>query len=100
MAFPTWTFARAILFRSFVVWAGIRAILLVLGSALGGGVRLSFHAAVLLIVVVAALTTLEGRRRNEHVFLANLRVPTFWLVLLAVVVPALLEILIAIGVPA
>lgn len=96
MAFPTWTFARAILIRSFIVWAGIRAFLLLLGS----GVRLGLHASLLLIVVVAALTTLDGRRRNEHIFLANLRVPTFWLVFLAVVVPALLEILIAFFGPA
>ncbi len=100
MALPTWTFARAIFLRSFIVWAGIRATLLLLVIALGGGLRLGFHAALLLIVVVAALTTLEGRRRNEPIFLANLRVPSFWLVLLAAAVPALLEILIAIGVPA
>ncbi len=99
MAFPTWTFARAILLRSFIVWAGIRATLLLLVTALGGGVRLSVRAALLLIVVTTALTIFEGRRRNEHIFLANLGVPTLWLVLLAAAVPALLEILIAVGVP-
>ncbi len=93
MALPSWTFVRAIFFRSLIVWVAIRAVLV----ADSGDLQISVHAALLLIIAATALATLEGRRRNEHIFLANLRVPIFLLVLLAALLPALLEILIAIG---
>ncbi len=93
MALPSWPFARAILVRSFIIWAGIRAALLMLRS----GVHLSLQATLLLILVTTALATLEGRRRNEHIFLANLGVPLLVLVCLAAAVPTLLEVLIWVG---
>ncbi len=93
MAFPSWPFVRATLFRSFIVWAAIRAVLV----AESGDLQISIHAAFLLIMAATALATFEGRRRNEHVLLANLGVPLFVLVYLAAAVPMLLELVIAIG---
>ena len=72
---------RLVARRALGFWMGVRAIFLVTGLVAPEApppstfVFLSPGAAAVAVLVVAALATLHGRRRHEHIFLANLGVP-------------------------
>ena len=93
-------FAAAFLRRAAFLWVGVRLLFAVLVALnvdqLGPpSPVLSFRGALLVILLVAILGLLEARRRNEHVFLANLGVPQLVVAALSAV-PALAgELLVA-----
>ena len=85
---PPPPFLSSILLRSSIIWVGLRGMLFILFTL----VVPSFAAAALIVGVTALLTTMEGRRRNEHVFLANLGVQVWSLALVAAVLPLVGEL--------
>ena len=85
---PPSPFLASVLLRSSVIWVGLRGMLFILFTL----VVPSFAAAALIVGVTALLTTMEGRRRNEHVFLANLGVQVWFLALAAAVLPLVGEL--------
>jgi hypothetical protein len=91
--FPNRTFAWLTVIRAYVVWLALRVAMLA-----AGGLGVNLYSSVLAIAVTVALVTLEGRRRNEHLFLANLGVPLPALLILAGLPPTVMEL--AIGVAA
>ncbi len=93
MIFPDRTFTWLTVFRAFVVWLALRIVSL----AAGVGLVVDLYASVLIIVVTVALVTLDGRRRNEHLFLANLGVSLTALLILAGLPPAVMELAIGIA---
>jgi hypothetical protein len=84
-------FLRAIALRSLVVWACLRSALFILFAlVVEPPVALVVPeppAAGLIVVLAAALTTWDGRRRNEHIFLANLGISLWPRAMLAGVLP-------------
>ena len=77
MRLPGRPFAGALIRRSAVFWAGCR-LLVPLVVAVGGGTltaRDITRPLPALVPIVGCLGLLEARRRNEHIFLANLGVP-------------------------
>lgn len=90
MVLPPSLFLRSILIRSLVVWAGLRAF----GYFRVGVIVPTLGAVMLTIVLVAFLTALDGRRRNEPLFLANLGVTPWSLIILGGVVPLVAELLV------
>lgn len=76
---PDRLFLTALLKRALFFWLVPRAFLTLATRAapaeLGGfSLALSFEATLALVLLVAFLGLLEARRRNEHLFLANLGV--------------------------
>ncbi len=92
MIFPDRTFAWLTVIRAYVVWLALRAVMLV-----AGGLAVNLYASVLAIGVTVGLVTLEGRRRNEHLFLANLGVSLPALLILAALPPTVMELAIGIA---
>src|SRR5881397_4020541 len=77
-------FLRQILVRSILVWLGVRgAAFLLFGLTVP-----ALPAAGLVVALTVGLTTWDGRRLSEHVFLANLGIPV-WVLALAAAVPPL-----------
>jgi hypothetical protein len=79
-----------------VVWACLRSALFILFALVvpeppAAGLIVPVvpepPAAGLIVVLAAALTTWDGRRRNEHIFLANLGISLWPRVMLAGVLP-------------
>ncbi len=68
--FPPRRFATLLLTRAVLLWLAVR-----LAAAATSGVRQSPLAAVTVIAIATALTSLDARRQGEHLFLANLGVP-------------------------
>ena len=89
MVLPPAPFLRIILLRSLLVWAGIRGFLYLRA----GAIVPTPGAAAFTILLVAFLTVLDGRRRNEHLFLANLAVSRWTLIALGAVIPLGAELL-------
>jgi hypothetical protein len=80
---PPLPFLGQILLRSAIVWAGLRVALFILFNlVLPSGV-----VSCAIVALTVFLIGLDGRRRNEHVFLANLGVSTFPITVAAAVVP-------------
>jgi hypothetical protein len=79
--------------RASLVWLGLRAAMLALAGTLSGagGASVDLYSSVLIIVVTVALVLWDGRRRNEHLFLANLGVPLRALAIIAALPPLVLE---------
>ena len=102
MRFPDRVFARPLLIRGTLLWAGARgclALITWLVAGMEGPVtpQVTVEAAAWIIIVVGALGLLEARRRNEHLLLANLGIYQRTLGLLAAV-PALAgEVVIALA---
>lgn len=67
-----------------MIWLGVRGVAFLLFKL----VDPAPPAAALLVVLVAGLTTWDGRRLSEHAFLANLGVP-LWVLALAAAAPPL-----------
>ncbi len=78
-------FIGSIARRSFVVWFGLRVMLLIIFRLTIPNVP----AAMMIVVTVTAAVALDLRRRQEDLFLANLGVPLSALAL-AAAVPAIL----------
>jgi hypothetical protein len=87
---PPPPFLHQILIRSLLVWAGLRAF----GYLRARVIVPTIAAVMLTIVLVALLTALDGRRRNEPLFLANLGVTPWCLIILGGVVPLVAELLV------
>ena len=92
MHLPDRRFTIALLRRALYVWLGTRLLVAVGG---GGGVvgrglvSLTLRATGVIVLLVAFLSLLEARRRNEHLLLANFGVPEAALVGLSML-PALI----------
>jgi len=85
-------FLRSIVVRATGIWIALHVALLALFKVLS----LEPPAMLAVVAVVAWLTSLHGRRTSEHVFLANLGVPEWVLVIVAALPPSLLEWLLVI----
>ena len=72
MKFPDRWFTWLTVARAYVVWLALRLSALYVS---GGDPSVDLYSSVLIIVVTVVLVTMDGRRRNEHFFLANLGVP-------------------------
>jgi hypothetical protein len=94
---------RALLRRGAFLWVGTRVLfgfasLLTAGVFGSPSIGVAPHTAIGLACLVGVLGLLEARRRNEHLFLANLGVSQ-WPIWLISVLPALLgECLIALAI--
>ena len=90
---PDRSFLWRMVARACVVWLALR----VASLAPTGVLPISLYVTVLVVVVTTALVTLDGRRRNEHMFLANLGVSLPTLFVLAAAPPTIMEIALSIG---
>jgi hypothetical protein len=59
--------------------------------AVGGGVTVSVWGAVIIVLLVTALTWFDGHRFHEHLFHANLGVSAVWPIGISLFVAVLLE---------
>ncbi len=59
---------------------------------MAGGPSVDLYSSVLIIVVTVVVVALDGRRRNEHFFLANLGVSLPALLILAALPPTAMEL--------
>lgn len=78
MHLPERLFAVALLRRALYLWIGVRLLVALAGgggAASRGLLPLPLRATGLVVLLVAFLSLLEARRRNEHVLLANFGVP-------------------------
>lgn len=91
---PDRVFLRAYLPRAALVWAAVHVVLGVLTA--GDVIVLPILAAGMLVLVVGAVGTLEMRRRHETLFLQNLGVSRAMAAICWMVVPAVLELSLAI----
>lgn len=94
MILPSRTFAWLTVIRAYVVWLALRIVML---APPGAGLGANLYASILAIAVTVALVTLDGRRRNEHLFLANLGVSLPALLILAALPPTVMELAIGIA---
>jgi len=90
--FPPLGFLRSIVLRATGIWILLHAALL----GLFGAISLEPPAILAVVALVVWLTTLYGRRASEHVFLANLGVPEWLLMIVAAIPPCLLELLLVV----
>lgn len=95
---PERTFARTVLLRGLAFWPGVRLLLAapaMLAAVLAGRpptAMLAPEPAPLVVVVAAALTFWETRRRGEHLLLANLGTGPAGVALLSLAPPLLAEV--------
>ena len=103
MALPPGEFIRAILLRALIVWFGMKLVVTAGAAALRRPgeteswlplLQLSPSAVLLLTGFVAWLVIIDGGRRNELLFLANLGVARYVVGSLAVVPSLTFEIII------
>ena len=100
---PDKSFLWRMVARACVVWLALRVASLAPTGGLwasiprAAGLPISLYVTVLVVVVTTALVTLDGRRRNEHMFLANLGVSLPTLFVLAAAPPTIMEIALSIG---
>jgi hypothetical protein len=90
---PDRFFTGALILRSAVVWAALRAALFLLGP----GLKLALHVSLLVVATTVALTLHDARRRHEDIFLANLGVPGLSRALIAAATALALELAVALG---
>jgi len=83
---PILAFLRGILLRSLVIWVSLRVALFLFHV---GPPALPTRVGI--VLVTAFLTTFDGRRHGETLFLANLGIPEWRLAAVAAVLPLLLE---------
>ena len=88
--FPPIGFLRSIVVRATGIWIALHAVLLGMFKV----ISLEALATLAVVAVVTGLTTLHGRRTSEHIFLANLGVPEWLLIVAAAIPPSLLEFLV------
>jgi hypothetical protein len=62
-----------------------------------GVLTIRLDLTVLIIAVTVALVTLDGRRRNEHMFMANLGVSLPSLIAVSALPPTIMEIALSVG---
>ncbi len=107
MRHPDRTLTWRMITRATVIWVALRvasmvpsipAALRVAPMAPSDVLTVSLYLTVLIIAVTVALVTLDGRRRNEHLFMANLGVSLPTLITVAAIPPTVLEIALSIGV--
>ena len=87
-------FLRGIVVRSAIIWLGVRGLLLFAALLIPSIPALlipSIPAALAVVALTAGLTAIDGRQHSETVLLANLGVPEWHLVLLAMLPPAVFE---------
>lgn len=88
MKYPDRRFISRMVVRACLVWLALRVAVL----ALEGGASVDLYTSVVIVTVTVALVLLDGRRRNEHMFLANLGVPLPALLIIATLPPVVLEV--------
>jgi len=94
LAFPPAPFRGMLLRRAAVLWLLGRLCILMFGAGtreFADVIRLTLPASALLIGLVTGLSMLDARRRHELVLLANLGIARRWIVMTALLPPALLE---------
>lgn len=89
MKFPDRWFTWLTVARAYIVWLALRLAALYVS---GGDPSADLYSSVLIIAVTVVLVTLDGRRRNEHFFLANLGVPLPALLVIAALPPTVMEL--------
>ena len=88
-----------IMLRSVVLWLLVRLNAGVFTNLAGANpLRLTFPAALLVIIVSAILSYLELRRNNEHLMLLNLGTSRVITIVMTAWPPLFLEILVALSV--
>ncbi len=104
MRLPPWSFTRAILLRSTVLWVPVRLAATVVNNMVPSGPTdySPYSLSPLTIAAVVALTTtltwLDCARHNEVLFLTNLGVSRTTLIGLAGVLPLLYSLIVAVAV--
>ena len=94
---PPRKFALSIVWRSLIIWIGVRAAVTAGAAAAAGGLtQLSLRVAFLLVLFTVALTVFDTIRRKERFFLANLGIPIGTVALLAAGPPVSLEVLLVV----
>ncbi len=89
---PDSLFTRTIILRSLWIWIGVRLLIAALGIPMMAPVVPTTPGPALSITALTvALAALEMRRNDEFLLLANLGRPPARLLLLAAIVPTLIE---------
>jgi hypothetical protein len=82
---PRWlphrTFIVGLVKRALFLWVGIKAIVTLFLASTGG--KATVRTAIVIVLLVGFLSLLDARRRNEHIFWANLGVAPWTLAALA-----------------